>query len=803
DAMCCNVADDETRTCGTDCDDVRPGTSSTATEACDGLDNDCDGSVDEGVLTTYTIDADGDGHGSDVEGAATMVACTLPEGYAEPADDCDDAVDAVHPGLPEICDDNEPPLDENCDGEANPATFCECEAGQTRDCELPGVCASGVEACDAARGVWDSCSIEPAPETCDTRDEDCDGTVDEGTTVTCYEDGDNDGYAAAGTPASQECPRSERPAVGGCPVNSTNREPVGANVDCNDGNAAVSPGSAEVCNESVVADEDCDGTIDEDVAVICYTDTDNDTWPQAGATDQSRCPVGSRGFVGGCPIGTTDAEPADGADCNDNEASINPDAEDVCTDSIDNDCNGTVNDSCMCTSPDTRNCMQAGRCADGTQDCLTNGTWSTCSIMPTSELCNNEDDDCDSKTDEAFECVLGSMPLSCTVHDADGDGTSDDGCALAPGSRSCSGSCTLSDCVGAEICNGCDDDGDGTDDDGFLCAQGETGVSCTTACGETGGTGTCNGTCDGIVDCSLTQEACNYCDDTLDGTIHDEAVVATQSTSERAKCSNTSAAIGLGCVESGETGHTGPPSPDPQRIMVRESLGCSSWCIFSNVVTYDPAIRLGYGPITVKTRVYVRNQTTAQAPEYGWAMILDQGGTAGFSSTADSLGYDRSSISKGLAFEWRFNGNSTDTLTVRRLNGTANGTVLQTRNVNIAARNFDTGDGTSVLVQNLYVRYTPELTTTGAWDERLDVRGCSFGSTSCTNMITLYSRNAGPLGDHVLNQELNAGRNLDLTMSAQVDSASRPYIWWGMSPELPLSTQPTDSLITTEGVCSP
>ncbi len=77
-----------------DCDDSEATTYEGATEQCDGIDNDCDGEVDEsGDGATFYLDADGDGIGV---ASDTVSACSVPDGYSEYAGDCDDA-DALEP----------------------------------------------------------------------------------------------------------------------------------------------------------------------------------------------------------------------------------------------------------------------------------------------------------------------------------------------------------------------------------------------------------------------------------------------------------------------------------------------------------------------------------------------------------------------------------------------------------------------------------------------------------------------------------------------------------------------------------
>lgn len=70
--------------------------------------------TDAVAQATYTLDADGDGYGTNVSGAPTLDAATRPAGYAESADDCDDANAQVHPGAKELLDDD---VDNDCDGD--------------------------------------------------------------------------------------------------------------------------------------------------------------------------------------------------------------------------------------------------------------------------------------------------------------------------------------------------------------------------------------------------------------------------------------------------------------------------------------------------------------------------------------------------------------------------------------------------------------------------------------------------------------------------------------------------------------
>ena len=94
-----------------DCDDADGGVNPGAAETCDGVDNDCDGSTDEGVITTWYLDGDGDGVGS----ASLSEACSQPSGYVGTTGDCDDGDPAAYPGATEVCDG----VDNDCDGDVD------------------------------------------------------------------------------------------------------------------------------------------------------------------------------------------------------------------------------------------------------------------------------------------------------------------------------------------------------------------------------------------------------------------------------------------------------------------------------------------------------------------------------------------------------------------------------------------------------------------------------------------------------------------------------------------------------------
>jgi hypothetical protein len=296
----------------TDCDDTDANVHPGATEICDGKDNDCNGQIDEGVTNTFYADADGDGYGN---AAISVQACTPPAGYVADNTDCDDTNSNIHPGAPEICDGK----DNNCDGQIDEGVTSTFYADA--DGDGYGDAAISVQACTAPAGyVADktdcddtNSNIHPdAAEICDGKDNNCNGQIDEGVTSTFYADADGDGYGNAAINV-QAC--------------SAPAGYVASNIDCDDTNSNIHPGAAEICDGK---DNNCNGQTDEGVTSTFYADADKDGYGNPAISVQA-C-LAPAGYV------------SNNNDCNDNDPSINPAAVEVCSNKIDDNCNGRVDE---------------------------------------------------------------------------------------------------------------------------------------------------------------------------------------------------------------------------------------------------------------------------------------------------------------------------------------------------------------------------------------------------------------------------------------------------------------------------
>jgi MYXO-CTERM domain-containing protein len=191
-------------------------------EKCDGLDNDCNGKIDDGLAGPSCPKQQGvcAGAGAACGGASGWSPCGSSE-YAAAAT----AQGATYQEVETLCDGK----DNDCDGAVDEG--CACTDGQTRPCgSSTGACKQGTQACQG--GSWGACvgEVTPAAESCDGQDNDCNGSIDDGLSRACQ----------------TACGGGTEACVAGAWLGCTAQQPA-----------------AEICDG---LDNDCDGTVDGDKA---------------------------------------------------------------------------------------------------------------------------------------------------------------------------------------------------------------------------------------------------------------------------------------------------------------------------------------------------------------------------------------------------------------------------------------------------------------------------------------------------------------------------------------------------------
>jgi hypothetical protein len=493
-------------------------------ETCNNLDDDCDTLIDEGVRNACNTC-----------GAVPSEACDRVD------NDCDTRTDEGVSNacgtcgvLTEVCNG----IDDNCTGGIDEGGVCTCPAPSPEICDnadndcdtridegitVPcgvdtGECSVGTQTC--AAGVFSACTgVGPVAESCDTRDNDCDGVVD-GLTRPCP----TGSSVGACRPGVQTCPVGGSGAFGVCTGGVGPVPEICDNVDnnCNGSTDEGDPGGGGACGSAAGVcrpgritcvgggltcvggtsggpeacnnlDDDCDGRTDEGIATMgpCGIDT-------------GECSPGVMACVAGAFVCTGATGPIPER-CN----------------GLDDNCDGMTDEgnpeggaSCGSTIPE---------CRPGTTMCVGGMLRCDGAIGPTDEVCDGRDNDCDTAIDEDLglgeacgtdtgecvpgfnECVGGMVVCNgaigpeaeiCDALDNNCDGMVDEGLGLGepcgvmeglcePGRQMCVDGRPI--CVGGigmmpEVCDCDDNDCDGMTDEpppgGSLCPSGATCVDC-------------------------------------------------------------------------------------------------------------------------------------------------------------------------------------------------------------------------------------------------------------------------------------------------------------------------------------
>ena len=497
-----------------DCNDANNLVYPDANEICNGIDDDCDSFIDEGVQIAFYADADNDGFGNAL---SSILACSPPIGYVINAADCNDNNSNIRPGIVELCNN----IDDNCNALIDEGVLNNYYADTDSDgfgdinstisgCEAPSGYVNNFNDCDDS-----SSSVYPAAtEVCNQIDENCNGAVDEGVQYLYFLDADGDTFGS----------NSQNIYACNLPIGYVTND-----LDCNDNSAATFPGSLELCN---ALDDNCNNQIDDGLVVqTYYADSDNDTFGNPLAP------------LNACiqPIGYL----IDNTDCNDNLATVNSNGIEICN-LIDDNCNGLTDEGAQVIffadqdgdgfgngNSSILACYPPSGYTNNSSDCNDNSTI----VYPgATEICNLQDDDCDLIVDE------NATSIFYIDNDSDGFGNINvtaTGCTPPPGyvvnSADCNDLLFATNPIATEICNSIDDNCNTLIDEDvqlafYLDADGDTFggnifvIGCVAPAGFVSNNADCNDS--SIFINPMSNEVCNNIDDNCNLQV-DEGVLNT------------------------------------------------------------------------------------------------------------------------------------------------------------------------------------------------------------------------------------------------------------------------------------